>query len=832
MLFQPTNITPSTFGGLGNGTVDVNNGINVSWQVNGNSPMTAFSISIYQNDTASTLLYTTGKTSQGCPFYGTDYNGNIQFFQYAITSEQLAAAGISNGGEYKLLITQWWASNDSVTLSSAAAFITRATPTLSINNLPATINSRQATFRAVYNQPQGDGLMFVRWRVAVVNELGGYDLLKDTGNIYGTSELKTTYDGFFTGSTYAVRCNIQTINGVEADTGWATFAVEYPTSSISGYVNACAARGTMGVYVSWSNMQNIPGTANGLYTADGQLTLRSGITATWDTVNGSSMSISEPWSLIWSGETVGSAAVPVTLGVGNGDVVTLSVTASALTLLKNGTALYTQNLTGATRGKYLVVLEQDSIAVQFRAYANDGLYPSTALYPSNTLYPRDDTLASTPTIYISDFTPIEGRITSVMLSGPTVSDFIYITGEKIPNDDVDQIVGTIDYAPATEWDDNTKLYADFNDGIWGGNIGALSDPFEGFSVYRLEGASTTFKHIADVPITVSQILDYSAHANTEYTYFLFAKGNETYATTSLISNTVVPCWNMWSVIESELKEDGNYHPIAEYKFNKNLTSGAISNNNAPVIYENFTKYPLIQPKSSNYKSGALMALIGIVSAGEYTDTMAKTNAIYALSNSLDYIFLKSRKGDILQVKPSAPIEMTIADSTAEQATTVSLPWVQIGDDDEVTIVSTPEDEFWSSSDVYQTFVTAEGQIFTVRQGDSIGKQYRSIYTGHEIDTALSRIIYTGNASIVIAENMLVASWISDSTYSGFGYRASISIAGVSADMIPDVTFALADAASGNYAPVAATYNGGVYIYSKTNASITVPSIVCTKEVGN
>ena len=52
MLFAPTNISPSTFGGLGNGTVDATQPLVVSWQVNGNSAMAAFSITIYKQDAA------------------------------------------------------------------------------------------------------------------------------------------------------------------------------------------------------------------------------------------------------------------------------------------------------------------------------------------------------------------------------------------------------------------------------------------------------------------------------------------------------------------------------------------------------------------------------------------------------------------------------------------------------------------------------------------------------------------------------------------------------------------------------------------------------------
>ena len=60
-LFQPTNITPSSFSGPAAGTVDVTQNLTVSWQVNGNSPMTAYQIIIMQNDTASTQVLDTGK---------------------------------------------------------------------------------------------------------------------------------------------------------------------------------------------------------------------------------------------------------------------------------------------------------------------------------------------------------------------------------------------------------------------------------------------------------------------------------------------------------------------------------------------------------------------------------------------------------------------------------------------------------------------------------------------------------------------------------------------------------------------------------------------------
>lgn len=74
----------------------------------------------------------------------------------------------------------------------------------------------------------------------------------------------------------------------------------------------------------------------------------------------------------------------------------------------------------------------------------------------------------------------------------------------------------------------------------------------------------------------------------------------------------------------------------------------------------------------------------------------------------------------------------------------------------------------------------------------------------------------------------VASWAADSTYTAYPYRAAIALNSVTAAMIPEVVFGIADAVSGIYAPGAATYDGGVYIYAADApvAAITIPTIVC------
>lgn len=84
------------------------------------------------------------------------------------------------------------------------------------------------------------------------------------------------------------------------------------------------------------------------------------------------------------------------------------------------------------------------------------------------------------------------------------------------------------------------------------------------------------------------------------------------------------------------------------------------------------------------------------------------------------------------------------------------------------------------------------------------------------------------------QTVATSAWAANATYSaqGYGFRASVPLSGVTADHIPDVTFAMADAVSGNLAPLADTYAGGIYIYAKEqpSATVNIASVVCTKEV--
>ena len=226
MLFQPSNIAPSTLSGIGIGTVDVTKGIDVSWQVNGDSPMTDYSITIYQNDSGSTQMYTTGKITLGTPFQTHDAQGNPQFFSTTISAATLSTAGIVNGyaNGYKLIIKQWWSANDSVEQTSAAVFITRTTPTLSIDAIPNPVTSNSLTITATYAQAEGDPISTVEWIFALAGHED--DPIKQTGAVT-TQVLSFIADGLLDNTTYSIECNVVTANGAYVSTGFVQFSVSY-----------------------------------------------------------------------------------------------------------------------------------------------------------------------------------------------------------------------------------------------------------------------------------------------------------------------------------------------------------------------------------------------------------------------------------------------------------------------------------------------------------------------------------------------------------------------------------------------------------------------------
>ena len=252
MLNQPSNITPDEING--SGTVDLTQAVEITWQVSGDSAMTAYRIDFYANNAGSTLLATTGKINLVTPFWGVNYKGDTQFFTATVAASVFSTAGMSNGNDYKFIITQWWGSgaSDYIAQSTASLFSGRGAPSVAINAIPSPLTVRSYSITGSYSQAQGDALAYVRWQIATADNLD--DPFLDTGKIRGTGELQVDYDGFFTDTTYSVKLTVETAMGVTVSTGWVDFDVLYAVSEPQGQVQACQLNNEAGVYVHWDQM--------------------------------------------------------------------------------------------------------------------------------------------------------------------------------------------------------------------------------------------------------------------------------------------------------------------------------------------------------------------------------------------------------------------------------------------------------------------------------------------------------------------------------------------------------------------------------------------------
>ena len=107
----------------------------------------------------------------------------------------------------------------------------------------------------------------------------------------------------------------------------------------------------------------------------------------------------------------------------------------------------------------------------------------------------------------------------------------------------------------------------------------------------------------------------------------------------------------------------------------------------------------------------------------------------------------------------------------------------------------------------------------------------AVSTGKIASGAVTRAKLASDVKVLPFTNKTVATsaWVSDTSYTDFPYRAAVACEGVTAKHYAEVSFSPADAMSGSFAPVAESYDGGVYLYASEipEAALTIPTIVCT-----
>lgn len=688
-LFQPTNITPSTLGGAGNGTIDVNNALTVSWQVNGNSPLVAYQIKIMQNDTASTLKLDTGKVTLNTPFYGTDYKGDTVFFSVTISSSQMTTAGMTNGyaNGYKMTIKQWWNANDAVEQTSASYFITRSTPTIYMANISSASSFpyQEYTFTTSYSQSQGDGIEWSRWELQA-QENGEFVTIDDTGYLYGaiaggvgnSKFLDYYHNGFAVGVNeqnqtipieHRIKCTVQTVNGVQVDTGWQTFTTNMNSSHIPATLNLCVQRDTDSIKIEMPKNFPISGTADGSYSftthnSEKWLTFPYGSSISFGGSGEDSLDIDEStdYSIYFKMSITDTSHVVDYLIADYGTYqIIFGYGTNGYTIKKGNDTLWSLSTAPASGTFFAIALTDTSVLFGIN---NDG----TITYNSYSVNAWKD----------------GATLQSLTTNGPGVVRGMHVIGRQLTS-----IYGTLQNEYSFwEYTTDMQFYGRFDGALY---TGFIDDSTDSLSIYRKTSGASAFKLIANTPLVRRTIHDYSALNQTTYEYFfmLMAKGSydNLYVQERHGIASVTPCWWNYTVLCCSEVGENEYVVQSEYRFGLNLESGSVGNNNSPTVQRNFTKYPVRQPISSNYRSGTLTSLIGRVSNDQYTDSVSLMDELYALSTSTLTKFLKTRKGQIFQIETGAPVSMQIADKYAQQPAKISLPWIEVGDASNANILN-------------------------------------------------------------------------------------------------------------------------------------------------
>lgn len=677
-LYQPTNIFPSSFAGRGGGTVDASQPLTVSWQVNGNSAMTGYQIEIFQNTTAALRVYNSGQVNI-TPFWGVSSTGQTQYYSVDIQNPGLVN-GYAPG--YKLQITQYW-DGGSIPQMSPSYFITRAAPSLTIQNFSSPVAGRAAEFTAAYTQVQGDALDWFRWLLCEAGHED--DTLEDSGNIYGSGDIRVSYDGLFTGTNYRVRCMVQTENGVQADTGWVDFSVTYAVSDMLGYVEACR-HPVEGISLRWPLVSYIPGTATGPYTASkGLLDLPAGSSVTWNERNGGALEIKAPWTAAWSGYLPAGGTSPVfELAPG----LTFHVSSAAVRLSLNGADLWRDGLSGIVPEFPMRLVITPREVHFYYASAEGGLLPSEGLFPSDALYPDAGVYTWNRTRY--PLTWVQPDIEGITLYGEQRCQWVTVIAGEVSGALLNNLLTNLTYDP--EWTLDTRFLAGFDQGLNGGNITPVGDTITGVALYRRKEGESRLHLVANLPIETSALLDEGFKNQEIYTYYLFVIGRSTYVSAPLISNSITPMFWNWTVLKTEL-ENGAYHVKEVHVFRNSVSTDSITNNNSPQLLQNFTPYPNRQPSSFNYQSSTLTGYIGRVDfeRNVYEDTVGMADALRSLSVSTDPKFLRDRKGNLWRIETGAAVSFQTGDNQLPQPYFGTFPWVETGDAEGVSIISGPGD---------------------------------------------------------------------------------------------------------------------------------------------
>jgi hypothetical protein len=187
-------------------TIDVNITNLIKWKVTGAFPV-AYSIDIY-NNIDSTLVYSVPKTA----------SSKIEHLLDDIV--------LSNGNEYKIVITVWDESNNSA-MSDAEIFQTSSTPQITIENI-GLVGSSSYNFFATYSQAE---LVGIKSWIAILYDTANN--IKQKSTLQTNNVLSYLFDNLEAEKDYFVEFQATSEKGLTGTSGLVPFEVYYSRPNMS-----------------------------------------------------------------------------------------------------------------------------------------------------------------------------------------------------------------------------------------------------------------------------------------------------------------------------------------------------------------------------------------------------------------------------------------------------------------------------------------------------------------------------------------------------------------------------------------------------------------------
>lgn len=235
MIYQAVNLSPS------NTAIDAAAINRFSWSSQG-SVQTHFQVKIYNNST-SVLVHDSTKTSSVNEYY------------------DLSAAVLTNGVEYKWLVTTWsgadYADSEYEFIKANAIPVVAFTAPAFIGLTPLTITTQSYTFSMSYSNASN-----IKKFKFILYDSSGTNIIEDSDWIYElTSEY--TIEGMVDALTYKVIGYAVNQYDQEGNTGLKTFTTNYTYPGIMPNIYAVADDENGNIEISWDNLKRVLGVVTG-----------------------------------------------------------------------------------------------------------------------------------------------------------------------------------------------------------------------------------------------------------------------------------------------------------------------------------------------------------------------------------------------------------------------------------------------------------------------------------------------------------------------------------------------------------------------------------------